>query len=86
MNYRDPYIFLRVRPAPEISKWRVAKPHIGGTTFEAEFSLRADGALLRRMRNDGTLWQPYEQFTAAGWTIESTIEMLHSLYADVKLA
>ena len=84
MNYRDPYILLRTRVAPEIGKWHVTKPNIGGT-YEAEFSLRADGALLRRIRNDNGFWQPYEQFTAAGWTIDTTIAFLHSQYKNVTL-
>jgi hypothetical protein len=84
VNYRDPYIFLTRRPAPELSKWRVTRPHMGGT-FEAEFSLRADGALLRRIRNDGSTWQPYEQFTPGGWTIDNTLTFLHGQYKNVIL-
>lgn len=85
MDYRDPYILLRVRPAPEIGAWRVTKPIQTAATYEAEFSLRADGALLRRIRNDGDLWSPYEQFTAAGWTIDTTTEFLTRTYANVTL-
>jgi hypothetical protein len=85
MNYRDPYIHLTRRPAPELSKWRVTRPHPGGT-FEAEFSLRANGALLRRIRNDNGNWQPYEQFPLTNWTIDSTLAFLHGQYKNVALA
>jgi hypothetical protein len=87
MTHEDSHVIMRIKLAPEIGKWRVTKrfDHVD-RMFEAEFSLRGDGALIRRTCSDGELWSAYEYFATAGWTIDTTIAFLNNAYPNVTLA
>ena len=86
MTHEDSHVIMRIKLAPEIGQWRVTKCYDDGLTFEAEFSLRGDGSLIRRTLTNGGLWSAYEYFATAGWTIDTTIAFLNNAYPNVTLA